>query len=161
MKITNDSSEGQEILREFTVRHVLLNLNDLMSGLCGSPDVASRILDEDENKFYSISSKDEWEETARNANWVGDESTCVTRPSLDGGELVVDTWQEACEYDELDPVQTEALEFWAVSDWFGEKLANHGELVEDIAGLTVWGRSCSGQAICMDGVVSAIYNSVN
>lgn len=40
----------------------------------------------------------------------------------------------------------EALEFWIVSDWLAGKLEDHGELVtKDFLGLTIWGRTTSGQ----------------
>ena len=53
----------------------------------------------------------------------------------------------------------EALEFWIVSDWFAKKLADKGELITlDFLGLTIWGRTCSGQSISMDCVISDIYN---
>lgn len=62
---------------------------------------------------------------------------------------------DACEY------QQEILEYWLVSDWLADKLIEHGEPVaKDIHGLTVWGRTCSGQAIYMDGVIARIYESL-
>ena len=49
----------------------------------------------------------------------------------------------------------EAYEWWFVTDWFAEKLAEHGEMV--IRGWhNVWGRGCSGQAILLDWVVGKI-----
>ena len=50
----------------------------------------------------------------------------------------------------------EALEHWIVSDWFAEKLADHGEITGELLGLTIWGRTCSGQTIAADGVVREI-----
>lgn len=49
----------------------------------------------------------------------------------------------------------EAYEWWFVTDWFAEKLAEHGEMV--IRGWhNVWGRGCSGQAILLDWVIGKI-----
>ncbi len=54
----------------------------------------------------------------------------------------------------------EALEFWIVSDWFANQLEKHSELVHyDFYGLTIWGRTTSGQAIHMDYVIEEIFNS--
>ena len=52
---------------------------------------------------------------------------------------------------------TEAYEHWIVSDWLAGKLEELGEMVTyDFLGLTIWGRSCSGQAILLDWVISKI-----
>ena len=52
----------------------------------------------------------------------------------------------------------EALEHWLVSDWLGKRLLEQGEMVIDFMGLTIWGRTTSGQAICIDSVIEDIYN---
>lgn len=57
-------------------------------------------------------------------------------------------------YDEETDSYAEVFEWWAVSDWFGEKLKEKGEVVIDsIWGKTYWGRCTTGQAICLDGVI--------
>jgi hypothetical protein len=49
-------------------------------------------------------------------------------------------------------------EYWIISDWLAEQLKQRGEAVEtDCMGLTIWGRTTSGQAIAMDGVIRDIY----
>ena len=49
----------------------------------------------------------------------------------------------------------EVYEWWEVSDWFGEKLQAHGEVV--IRGYhTYWGRCTTGQAIYADGIIHRI-----
>ena len=52
----------------------------------------------------------------------------------------------------------EALEHWIVSDWLGKRLLEQGEMVIDFMGLTIWGRTTSGQAICIDSVIEDIYH---
>lgn len=60
---------------------------------------------------------------------------------------------------ETDPI--EAYEHWIVSDWFATKLEEQGEMVlRDFLGLTIWGRTCSGQAIAMDYNVREIVKSL-
>lgn len=71
-----------------------------------------------------------------------------------------DTWQEACELHNIDPSDywREVFEHWIVSDWLANRLEEHGERVlRDFFGLTVWGRTCTGQAISLDGVIGQIY----
>lgn len=54
-----------------------------------------------------------------------------------------------------DPV--EALEHWIISDWLARWLEDKGEMITfDFMGLTIWGRTCSGQAIYCDGVIEEI-----
>ena len=52
----------------------------------------------------------------------------------------------------------EALEHWLVSNWLAERLREEGEMVIDFMDLTIWGRTTSGQAICIDTVIEDIYN---
>jgi len=56
----------------------------------------------------------------------------------------------------------EALEHWIVSDWLADKLSEYGELTtKDFLGLTIWGRTCSGQAIMLDYVISKICDDLD
>ena len=52
----------------------------------------------------------------------------------------------------------EALEHWLVSDWLGNRLKEEGEMVVNFMNLTIWGRTTSGQAICIDSVIEDIYS---
>ena len=56
-----------------------------------------------------------------------------------------------------EPDASEVYEHWLVSDWFAEMLEARGEtVVRDVAGMTVWGRCTTGQAIYADHVVQEI-----
>lgn len=56
---------------------------------------------------------------------------------------------------EAEEETNEAYEWWFVTGWFAEKLAQHGEMV--IQGYhNVWGRTCTGQAILLDYVIGQI-----
>lgn len=69
--------------------------------------------------------------------------------------------QEACEANSLDPYEWEVYEHWAVSTWLAEKLIAQGERVDtDFAGLNVWARTMTGQAISMDGVIQRVYSDM-
>lgn len=71
-----------------------------------------------------------------------------------------DNWQDLCESESIDLQSDnyiEAYEHWIVSDWLARKLNNYEELVTlDFLGLTIWGRTCTGQAICLDHVIQQI-----
>lgn len=69
---------------------------------------------------------------------------------------LVDDFAWVCNHYALDPDCLEVYEHWIVSSWFGEKLKDKGEVVEGYMGLTVWGRTCTGQAIVMDELIQQI-----
>jgi len=60
------------------------------------------------------------------------------------------------EYDNLNTIIPEIYEWWAVSSWFGEKLRERGQPVIDAWGKAYWGRTCTGQAISLDGCIIGI-----
>lgn len=65
-------------------------------------------------------------------------------------------YETVCSNYGLDCEYIEALEYWAVSDWLARKLAEKGETVAEVCGLTVWGRCTSGQAISCDGIIEEL-----
>jgi len=68
-----------------------------------------------------------------------------------------EAWQDCCEYNGLNVDLIEAYEHWIVSDWLAKKLEEYGEMVSyDVHGLTIWGRTTTGQAIWIDGVIDRI-----
>lgn len=75
----------------------------------------------------------------------------------------LEAWRDA--FDSLgfdQPDGREIYEHWLVTDWFAEKLSERGEsVVRDFAGLTIWGRSTTGQAISMDSVIRAIVRDLH
>ena len=65
------------------------------------------------------------------------------------------------DYSEDEENPTEALEHYIVSDWLADKLIAQGEMVtKDFLNLTIWGRTCSGQAIICDSVIQYIYEGL-
>ena len=55
------------------------------------------------------------------------------------------------------PDGAEVYEHWIVTDYLAARLIEQGEtVVRDVAGLTVWGRCTTGQAISMDYVIQHI-----
>lgn len=66
-------------------------------------------------------------------------------------DLFVGSEQDDNEY------PAEIFEWWAVSDWFGEKLKEQGQpVIGSVWGKSYWGRTCTGQALSLDGCVAQI-----
>ena len=61
---------------------------------------------------------------------------------------------------DLDSYRSEVFEHWLVSSWLAQKLIEQGETVVEFYGLTVWGRTTTGQAIYCDYVIQEIYNDL-
>jgi len=69
---------------------------------------------------------------------------------------ITTNYEEVCSTYNLDYEYDEVYEHWVVSDWLAKKLSKRGEVTGEVAGLTVWGRGCSGQSISMDWVIQEI-----
>ncbi|MCZ4270739.1 hypothetical protein [Maritalea porphyrae] len=103
----------------------------------------------------------DYESAAREANWEFDEKEGhwwrVETSNANGLELA-STAENACAIDDIEPHETEILEHWIVSNWLAEQLEAKGQRVDnDFAGLTVWARTTSGQAISQDYVIQQIH----
>ncbi|MFA5388044.1 MAG: hypothetical protein WC322_06715 [Candidatus Paceibacterota bacterium] len=60
-----------------------------------------------------------------------------------------------------DDAYNEIYEHWVVDRYFAKQLKDAGEVVEDYMGLTIWGRTTTGQSICMDYVVQEIVRNLS
>ncbi|MGG3810948.1 hypothetical protein ABEV34_04765 [Methylorubrum rhodesianum] len=68
-----------------------------------------------------------------------------------------ETAADVCDMAPAEPHEHEVFEHWAVSQWLGDMLQAKGERVDDdFAGLVVWARTTTGQAISMDAVIQEI-----
>ena len=66
-------------------------------------------------------------------------------------------WPAFCDLHDIEPYDREVYEHWIVSNWLADKLEAKGEKVDrDFAGMIVWARTTTGQAIHMDSVIEAI-----
>ena len=64
---------------------------------------------------------------------------------------------DACYGSDIEPHELEVYEHWAVSEWLADKLEAKGERIDrDFAGMTVWARTTTGQAISIDAVSEQI-----
>lgn len=114
----------------------------------------------------------DYEEAARQAGWIVSDSGLqfVSNTMTDdetglaeahgeftGGAPSADDWRGLCEAYGYDAYENEVFEHWAVSQWLAEKLVEQGERVDtDFAGLNIWARTTTGQAISADSVIEAI-----
>ena len=108
-----------------------------------------------------------WEDAAYDEGWRQTEETDTTKgnfhKSISKTSLEIshaDSWQELCEEQGINPYDVEVFEHWAVTNWFSEKLKEHGEIVGELFDFTLWGRCTTGQAIYMDGIIREIANEM-
>lgn len=115
---------------------------------------------------------DDWEEAARENGWKTADLTpgMLIREFTDRTEAETllpsrgheYDWEAACQLSEVDPYQREVYEHWIVTDWLADKLEAHGEKVDkDFAGMCIWARTTTGQAIAADHVIEAITAEIN
>jgi hypothetical protein len=92
--------------------------------------------------------------------WEDVENPCYKDVCEDCGEQEehknhnTDVSDEDRETHEFIPQTKEIYEWWLVSNWLCEKLAEEGESV--IPHENIWGRTTTGQAILLDGVITRI-----
>lgn len=55
----------------------------------------------------------------------------------------------------------EIYEYWIVTEWFFNKLKQQNEPVIEWENLYIWGRTTTGQAILLDGVIDEIRKTLN
>lgn len=103
---------------------------------------------------------EDWEGAATEAGWTGPHKdqfgATYYSDETDGQTWACATWEDLCREFDLEPLAREVYEHWAVSQMLGDDLAEIGEKVDfDFAGMIVWARTTTGQAIYMD---SAMYD---
>ena len=101
---------------------------------------------EDNKYYFGIRNKD--------AVWKID-------PIHNDEETAICEWFEIYRGGSLSDYRSEIFEHWIVSSWLADKLEAKGEtVVRDFYGLTVWGRTTTGQAIWCDWIIQEIYNEL-
>lgn len=129
-----------------------------LSGLCGqASELAAPVPD--------------YEKAAREAGWDIEETTRegsgnwyafrieggIKKIGSDQSEEQSAVWRDLCEGEDIEPYYRKVYEHWAVSSWLADKLIAHGEKVDkDFAGMCVWARTTTGQAIYADDVIERI-----
>ena len=64
-------------------------------------------------------------------------------------------------YDQETDEPQEIMQWYIVSKWLAEKLAEQGEPVADWHGQYFWGRTCCGQGVELDGTFQQISRSLD
>lgn len=104
---------------------------------------------------------DDYESAAREDGWEFHPLYGIRKRVDDDWESAVG-WQDACHGSGVFPHQSEVFEHWVISGWLADKLEQHGEKVDrDFAGLVVWARTTTGQAIAMDWVIDRIWRDLH
>jgi len=170
-KINYDSSKNQDIKRRFIEREVLNNVSCLITELSSNDEYMDELMEICSQEDYKTPVEYYIENNmtiVECMEWLTFQEGSMPSTGNAKNQLIdlLDNedgyfwkggYQEfACEFN-IDPEQNEALEHWNVSDYLARKLEEKGEMINrDFYGLTVWGRTCSGQAILLDGVISSI-----
>lgn len=103
-------------------------------------------------------SVDDWEEAATQEGWIRYGAGLVRHKEYGVYDMTTGSWEDLCAKFEIEPYQREVYEHWIVSEWLADELIKHGERVDkDFAGLCIWGRTTTGQAISQDAVIQKIH----
>ena len=163
--MNHNSTKNQAIKRKFVNREVIYCVSSLIHELAKNPECFDNS-DYYYDEILDICSKPDYEEAVRDTDnlhvmysnyfggfvWVDREAHTVAEVF----STETEAYEDCCFENNLDPEYIEAYEHWLVTNWLAEKLEAHGEMVGDILGLTIWGRTCTGQAILLDYVISKI-----
>lgn len=113
-----------------------------------------------EQAFDLAAPMEDWEGAAREAGWKPSSNPRYFNIGQAGEPMQTvkaDGWQGLCEEYDIEPHYLEVYEHWIVTSWLADKLIAKGEKVDkDFAGLTVWARTTTGQAIYLDDVIEQI-----
>lgn len=162
--MTTQTFSEQEI-REFTNREVIYCVSMLMQEL-----LQKGVADEDYWHLYEKTEIDytEAQQIIENAGFMLEEhedgifviaefeSGVIYHQDSDYEAVIAEFFDERNL--DLPDCTHEVYEHWIVNDWLADRLAEKGEAVEkDFIGMTIWGRTTTGQAIYSDRVIQEIY----
>ena len=174
--MNTNSVKNQDIKRQFIQREVYCNVNSLVEYCLKMDDSDSPVnLDElenyytypewskkvvGENLFFEGGTEDDKEKFLEEFDRLIEESQQL----LDDEEISEATHEANVkqieeakeEFELLETEPQEVYEWWAISSYLYEKLKNRGEVVCDAGSCYVWGRTTTGQAILLDGIISRI-----
>jgi hypothetical protein len=150
MKTNYNSSENQRIKGMLVSREICHCASQMISELQRSSDFNDEILE----LFYSIPDYDQALEDY--LYYKSEEEISEILEHYGVNEVAELSPDEVVNDYNLDFDYLEPYEFWIISDWFGEKLKEHDQIVCEFMGFTIWGRLTTGQAILLDHVISMI-----
>ncbi len=144
-------------------------VSSLISTLAGCAGMSDSAIDANRPAWELFNSAmdlatpvEDWEEAIIQAGWrkatADDLALGFSAWQLDDEGIQSDDSPAdiASEHD-IDPYEFEVFEHWIVSDWLADELETRGEKVaRDVAGMTIWARTTTGQAIYADAVFEDI-----
>lgn len=168
-----ESGEYQNAVREFVRREVGYCVSSLVNTLAqgyagGSSTMAADLVELSGQAFELCRGVPDYEEAAIQEGWTGPHKDKFgatyfenKTESEQNQTWCAKDWQDLCGDFNIEPYESEVYEHWIVSSWLADKLEAAGERVDkDFAGLCVWGRTCTGQAILLDRVICEIYDAM-
>jgi hypothetical protein len=169
-----NSVANQEIKGEFVARHVYCNVNSLVEYCLskGYEDSDSPVnIDSIENYSSYPEYRGEYADfDGGGENDINDEIDRLRDLQSDLYDQIEENpekeeeieakrdkiEEEISELSQLEMETQEIYEWWAVSEYLYEKLQEQGYPVVDTGSCKVWGRTTTGQAILLDGVITRI-----
>lgn len=157
---THDGRTLQQAASDLVAREVLCCMSSMVSTLANSANSLPHDVRELNNlvdrAFELAAPVLDYEGAAREAGWERNADGTYSHIG-DDGEEPAESAEFACLASHREPRELEVHEHWAVSTWLAEKLQAAGERVDtDFAGLNVWARTTTGQAISIDAVIEQI-----
>jgi hypothetical protein len=161
MKTINaNSNVNQDIKGKFVAREIYCNVNILVEYCLNKSyeDSDSPISLDDIENYYSYP---EYYGTYAKFEGGNEEQRDAEIEKLEdlmeeSGTDVDKIQAEINDLNDLESEPQEVFEWWAVSEYLYSKLKGKGEVVADAGSCYVWGRTTTGQAILLDGVISEI-----
>jgi len=169
-----NSSVNQEIKGQFIQREVFCNVNSLVEYCLkqGYEDRESPVNFDDIENLYYLDKENviydilrQWDNKKDDfITYANDPDTYNRRVKTSGdfkvflNSLDTDDFKTFCDDFDIDCEEEtqEIYEWWAVSSYLADKLKAYGQPICDTGSCHVWGRTCTGQAILLDGVISRI-----
>lgn len=166
-KIDFNSTVNQRIKEHFVSMHVYANVNSLVEYCLkhGFEDQESPVSFDSIENYYSYSEyygtyakfeggteaqrRDEIDRLTELKDELGSTDEEASQKELDIESEINDLY-------DLEYKGAEIFEWWAVSDFLYIQLKAQGYPVVDTGSCYVWGRTTTGQAILLDGVISRI-----
>lgn len=148
MKQEYNSIANQDVKEQLVRREVIYCVSSLMW------ELKSNLIEGWEEEIYDAFQSDpDYEEAAAQLGWESSQYGFSNEDEISEA----DDWDELCEERDIEPYCSEIYEHWIVTDFLARKLEEQGEkILWDFMGLTIWGRTCSGQAILLDYSIGRI-----
>lgn len=167
---THDGRTLERAASDLVAREVHLCLSSMVSTLAANWDVDH--VNDGMNELHEQAQELcapvlDYEESAREAGWSQVPGATASAPMMfwHEGERrreLYASWDALCAEENIEPHEWEVYEHWAISTWLAAKLLAEGERVEpDFAGLNVWARTTTGQAISIDAVIERIVRELH